>query len=409
MFLERECFCSEVGSPKFAKLPPPPPWHGELTTVGVTGTNGKTSTTLALGAVLGTLRTPVAQVTTVGSFLDGERFAASFDYHGFLATLAAARARGGQYAAIELTSESLALGFAKAWPCRVGVFTNLTRDHLDAHGSAEHYLASKAQLFMHLLEGGIAVLNAADPASELLAEVVPAHARIVRYAVPSRGPVDAAEHRARDVEVTWRGTRLRLDGDPVELTIAAIGDVFAENALAAFVAAVALGAEPAAAAAALAAVPPPPGRFEVVATDPHVVVDYAHTPDALRRTLETARRLTRGALTVVFGAGGERDQKKRPLMGEAAMAADRVVLTSDNPRSEDPAEIVRQIRAGITNGDVVVELEREAAIREAVSAASPHDVVVIAGKGHETTQLQGGVERRFSDAEIARAAHAARR
>lgn len=379
-----------------------------MTTVGVTGTNGKTSTTLLVGAALRELASPVAHVTTIGSFLDRERFDASFDYAGFLATMSAARAGGGRFAAIELTSESLALGFAKAWPCRIGVFTNLTRDHLDAHKSAEHYLASKAQLFMALPEGGVAVLNAADPASELLAEVVPRHARIVRYAVPSRGPVSAADWLASEVRVGWDGTTIRFGAEPKELRIAALGEVFAENALAALAAAVAAGVDPTRAAEALGAMPAPPGRFEVIGRQPYVVVDYAHTPDALSRTLATARRLAAGAVTVVFGAGGERDQAKRPLMGEAASEADHIVLTSDNPRGEDPSDIAAQIRSGIEGGDVSVELDRAAAIRACIAGAGRHDIVVIAGKGHETTQIAGGAERRFSDAEIAREAIKAR-
>ena len=225
---------------RFARLPAPPAWHHELTTVGVTGTNGKTSTTLLIGGALAALASPAAQVTTVGSFLDCERFETSFDYQGFIATMAAARERGGKFAAIELTSEALALGFGKAWPCRVGVFTNPTRDHLDSHGSAEHYLASKAQLFMQLPQGGVAVLNSADPAAELLAEVVPKHARILRYAIPSRGPTEGADLVGVETRVGWDGTAVTIAGEdmPSELRIAAVGEVFAENGLAALGAAV---------------------------------------------------------------------------------------------------------------------------------------------------------------------------
>ena len=158
---------------KMPRVPAPPEWSGELTTVGVTGTNGKTSTTFYAAAALASLCSPVAQTTTLGSFLDREPFETSFDMKGFLATMRAGLNRGGRYAAIELTSEALGLGFAKAWPCQVGVFTNLTRDHVDAHGSAEHYLASKAQLFLHLPADGTAVLNGCDPASALLSEVIP--------------------------------------------------------------------------------------------------------------------------------------------------------------------------------------------------------------------------------------------
>lgn len=371
--------------------------------MGVTGTNGKTSTTLLSGAALAAAAKPVAMVTTLGAFLDRDPFDASPDYTGFVATMRAGRDKGGRFAAIELTSEALALGFAKAWPCRVGVFTNLTRDHLDAHGSAEHYLASKAQLFMQLPAGGVAVLNAADPASELLEEVVPAHAQVVRYGVPTRGEFDAADFAATEVSVSWDGTSVVLENGN-RLQVAAIGEVFAENALAALAAAVGAGVDSAAAAAAIAAAPPPAGRFEVVTRSPHVVVDYAHTPDALRRTLVTARALCTGSLTVVFGAGGERDQAKRPLMGEAATVADHIVLTSDNPRSEDPAEIAKQIAEGIDGGDVVTVLDRAQAIRDAVRGAAPGDVVLVAGKGHERTQTIDGQERVFSDAEIVRAA-----
>jgi UDP-N-acetylmuramoyl-L-alanyl-D-glutamate--2,6-diaminopimelate ligase len=395
---------------RFAPLPPPPEWHRDVHTIGVTGTNGKTSTTLMIGAALGTLATPVAQVTTVGSFLDREPFAATADYAGFLATMRAARERGGRFAAIELTSEALALGFARAWPCRVAVFTNLTRDHLDAHGSAEHYLASKAQLFMQLPPGGSAVLNGADPAAALLAEVVPAHAQLLRYAAPSRGAIDPRTTLvAEAVDLSWQGTRVRVAGAEIdELALPVIGEVFAENGLAALAGAIAAGVDARAAAGALAAMPPPPGRFEVVAADPHVVVDYAHTPDALRRTLATARRLCRGELWVVFGAGGQRDQPKRPLMGDAATEADRVVLTSDNPRGEDPAEIARQIAAGLGGRAYDTILDRARAIATAVREAAAADVVVIAGKGHESTQTIGGETRSFSDREVARAAMAER-
>jgi UDP-N-acetylmuramoyl-L-alanyl-D-glutamate--2,6-diaminopimelate ligase len=398
----------------------------ELTTVGVTGTNGKTSTTRWTAACLARISRPVAQTTTLGSFLDDEPFATTRDFGGFLATMHAARDRGGRFAAIELTSEALARGFARAWPCRIGAFTNLSHDHLDAHGSPEHYLASKAQLFVALAPGGHAVLNACDEASSLLAEIVPVHAAIVRYAVPSRGPVRAVSARvseepellATSVEPGWEGTRIEirphgaLAHGPRALCIRAIGDIYAENALAALAAALVAGVPPDAAAAALAAAPVPPGRFEPVpggARAPHVVVDYAHTPDALSRTLAVARRLCRGALVVVFGAGGDRDKDKREPMGAAASLADRVVLTSDNPRTEDPARIADAIRAGIRAGvPVVTQLDRRTAIAGAIAAAAEGDVVVIAGKGHETRQIVGDRSAPFDDRAEARTALTAR-
>jgi UDP-N-acetylmuramoyl-L-alanyl-D-glutamate--2,6-diaminopimelate ligase len=398
-------------------FPPAPAWVSELEHVGITGTNGKTSTTRLVAAALGSLTKPVASFTTVGSFLDEEPIATAKSYRGVLDTIFAAKQRGGRYAVLEVTSEVLALGFARRWPFRVGVFTNLSHDHLDAHGTPEHYFASKAQLF-HALppERGIAVVNGCDEVADLLFEATPAGVRKLAYGIASRGeaqvPLDA---RVVAVAVSLTGTHLTLElgpalgGGSCELTTRAIGEIFAENAVAAFVTALALGAQSDAAARAIAAATPPAGRFQVVAEEPCVVIDYAHTPDALRRTLLTARQLARGRVILVFGASGNRDKAKRPVMGEAAASADRVILTSDNARDEDPHVIAAAVRAGMPHAlDVVLELDREQAIQCAVLDAESQDVIVIAGKGHETTQLIAGVSREFSDAEVARRALAER-
>jgi UDP-N-acetylmuramoyl-L-alanyl-D-glutamate--2,6-diaminopimelate ligase len=192
----------------------------------------------------------VAQTTTLGSFLDDTPFETSRDFAGFLATMRAALDHGGRFAAIEMTSEALARGFARTWPCAIGVFTNLTHDHLDVHGSPEHYLASKAQLFLNLPPGGAAVLNANDPTSELIAAVVPAGVPIVRYGVASRGATRKLEPEieATAVETRWSGTRITIRARgalahaPSELSIRACGDIYAENALAALAAASAFSA-----------------------------------------------------------------------------------------------------------------------------------------------------------------------
>jgi UDP-N-acetylmuramoyl-L-alanyl-D-glutamate--2,6-diaminopimelate ligase len=302
----------------------------------------------------------------------------------------------------------LSLGFARAWPCQLGVFTNLSLDHSDAHGSAEHYLASKAQLFMSLPEGGAALLNGCDPNAALLREVIDPSVDVAHYGLGSRGsawaPLDLS---ATDVRVGLEGTRATLVGSarfrdlPAELEIRGVGQIFLENALAALGAALRLGVPAAAAVRALAHLAPPPGRFQVVRRAPDVVVDYAHTPDALERTLQTARGVCRGSLCVVFGAGGERDRSKRPLLGAAARQADRVVLTSDNPRSESPARIADEIAAGLgSHPNVARELDRELAIRSAIAAAGPDDLVLIAGKGHELTQEIAGRKRPSSDVAI---------
>jgi UDP-N-acetylmuramoyl-L-alanyl-D-glutamate--2,6-diaminopimelate ligase len=387
-----------------------------LFTVGVTGTNGKTSTTRWTAACLGQIARPVAQTTTLGSYLDDVPFECSRDFDGFLRTMRAAVDGGGRFAAIELTSEALARGFARAWPCRVGVFTNLTHDHLDSHGSPEHYLASKAQLFVSLPPGGAAVLNASDESSDLVASVVPEGVRIVRFAVPSRGEASGAvDLRATAIEASWQGTRIALEASgelahaPRELHVRAIGDIYAENALAALAAALVSGVSPEAAAEALREAPVPAGRFEPLVREgaPRVVIDYAHTPDALARTLAIARGLCEGALVVVFGAGGDRDRDKRSPMGAATSLADRVVLTSDNPRGEDPAAIADAIAAGVGDRSRITrELDRRAAIRTAILDASEHDVVLVAGKGHEKEQLVGGRSVPFDDAAEVRAAMA---
>ncbi len=391
--------------------------HRRFVTLGVTGTNGKTSTTSWIAAAVAATLGPCPRVTTLGAALVAtglpggeEELPVARSLDGFLAAMQLAAARGAAHAAGECTSEALAAGFARRWPARIAAFTNLTHDHLDAHGSPEHYLASKAQLFLSLPPGGTAILNGCDPAGALLAEVVPGHARVLRYGVPTRGEALAElDLEATDVRVTRDGTRCALRGRgpfadvPPTLVLRAHGAIFVENALAALAAVVALDVDPTRVVAALATAPPPAGRFEIVHDAPLVVVDYAHTPDALARTLETARALARGRVHVVFGAGGLRDREKRPEMGRAAAAADRIVLTSDNPRDEDPAVIAAAIRVGLVgHGGVEVELDRAAAIERALGDAHAEDVVVIAGKGHERTQLRAGVERPFDDAAIVR-------
>ena len=404
--------------PVFKPPPPAPSWARELRTVGVTGTNGKTTTTTFVAAALASSGAPVVRVTTVGIFLRENEGETKLDvpqtHDGFLRALDHARGRGARSAAIEYTSEALARGFARAWPVQVAAFTNLTHDHLDAHGSPEHYLASKAQLFVALPSDGTAVLNGCDDACALIGEVVAKGARVLRYGVRSRGtPHATLDVEAKSVTPTWGGTEIELasswDAVPTSIRVRAIGEIFAENALAALLASIAFGVKGDDAAKAIGACDPPPGRFQVVAERPWIVVDYAHSPDALERTLATAKRLCTGALSVVFGAGGNRDRDKRKPMGEAARVADRVVLTSDNPRGEDPAQIAKAIRAGLEgHAAVEVELDRGKAIERAVRDAAKDDVVLIAGKGHETEQKIGDAVRPFSDVDVALAAWRAR-
>jgi len=392
-------------------FPPPPAWAASLPTVGVTGTNGKTTTTAWIAAALraGT-GAPVVRATTVGVYVDDDELDVPPTYEGFLAAMRIGLDRGAKSAAIELTSEALALGFATAWPLCVGVFTNLTHDHLDAHKTPEHYLASKAQLFVHLPAGATAILNGCDPASSLIAEILPRGVRALHFGAPDRGePIAPIDLEATGADVTWSGTRLTLRASPsigpvpASMSLRAIGEVYAENALAALAAAIAFGVPSELAARAIEAAPAPPGRFEIVSKTPYFIVDFAHSPDSLERTVKTARRLCTGKLTVVLGAGGNRDRGKRAPMGAAARVADRVIVTTDNPRNEAPADIARAIREGLGEHPAAFTiLDRAAAIAEATRDAAPDDVVLVAGRGHETEQIFADGPRPFSDVEALR-------
>jgi len=394
-------------------VPPAFAWADRLTTVGVTGTNGKTSTTHMLAAIFQRAHAPSLAVGTVGMFLgevplEGPRTATRF-----ATAMESLHDAGGRYAAVECTSEGLLRGYARRWRFDHAVFTNLSDDHLEQHGSWEAYLAAKAQLFVHLGPGRTAVLNAADPAALALDAAIPPDVLRRWYAVPQRGaaarPPDLA---LAGVDLDVRGTSLQLVPSALaealggSLRIRLVGHVFAENALAAALGAHAAGIDPPTIAAGLGACTVVPGRFEVVSEDPLVVVDYAHTPDALGRTLASARALARRHVLLVMGAGGNRSQGKRPAMGEVAgMGADRVWVTNDNPRREDPTAITTMITRGLercTDVAWVVEQDRGRAIEAALAELRPGDVLVVAGKGHETTQEVGDAVLPWSDQAVVR-------
>jgi UDP-N-acetylmuramoyl-L-alanyl-D-glutamate--2,6-diaminopimelate ligase len=389
--------------------------------VGVTGTNGKTTTATMIEAILAAAGERTARVTTLGTWVLGERIAEEATVESFRAMIDRAAALGVTTLVLESSSLSLSQGFAHAWPADLAVFTNLSRDHLDYHATFEHYLASKAQLFVTLRPGGAAVLNAADPASGLLASLAPAGVR--RFGFAARPPVAWPEVpltlAASHLEVSRAGTRVTLAPSPLasalggSLSLRVLGAVNAENALAAAVAAHARGVAPAAVTSALAAFPGVPGRFERVASAPLVVVDYAHTPDALLHTLSLGRALAgpSGRLFAVFGCGGDRDAGKRAEMGRVAgRAADLTLVTTDNPRTEDPELIAVSIVAGLEAVGARHEYvpDRVEAIARAVGTAGDEDVVVIAGKGHEAEQVLADRVVPFDDATVAREAWEAR-
>jgi UDP-N-acetylmuramoyl-L-alanyl-D-glutamate--2,6-diaminopimelate ligase len=285
----------------------------------------------------------------------------------------------------EVSSHALDQGRVDGLRFRAAVYTNLTGDHLDYHRTMAAYEAAKQKLFDLLDAEAVAILNACDPACARVRTA----ARTVRFA-PRRIAVEPLRTRFE-----WRGR---------EVWTPLVGRHNAENAAAALEAACALGVDPAEAAATLQGVLPARGRLEPVQQEPFLVlVDYAHTDDALEKALATVREVTRGSVHLVFGCGGDRDRTKRPRMGAvAARRADHVVITNDNPRSESPQRIVEEILSGLDRSRCVVQLDRRAAIREAIAAARPGDAVLIAGKGHETYQIVGGDVFPFDDAAVAR-------
>jgi UDP-N-acetylmuramoyl-L-alanyl-D-glutamate--2,6-diaminopimelate ligase len=317
---------------------------------------------------------------------------------------------------MEVSSHALALRRVDSVRFEVALFTNLTQDHLDFHGDMEEYFLSKRRLFAELGPEA-AVVNVDDPYGRRLAEELDC------VTFSPRGA--EADFAARDVSFDALGASFTIVGsdrarareraalrpieDPLEVRTALPGDFNVANALGAFAAAVVMEVDPRRAAEGLAAARRVPGRLEPVeeGQDFAVLVDYAHTPDSLENVLAAARRLTSGRVISVFGAGGDRDRDKRPKMGRAgAQGSDLAIVTSDNPRSEDPEAIVAEVLAGAGEGEgVVSEPDRRAAIALALSRAGPGDTVVVAGKGHEQGQeFEGGRKEPFDDSTVAREA-----
>lgn len=356
-----------------------------LELVGVTGTDGKTTTVRLLAGILNAVGRPADEMGT----LTGAR--TTPEATEIQRRLARSVADGRRAAVMEVSSHALAQHRVGGCRFRIAAFTNLGRDHLDYHGTPDAYLAAKARLFEPDLSDRAVVWTGSAGGRQLAAAAA--------VPVTEVGPGDV-----QVLELKPASTRFRWRGLPVEIGLG--GRFNVHNAVLAAEAAVALGVDPTAAAGALAAADPAPGRFEIVdaGQDFTVVVDYAHTPDALRAALDAAREITARRLWAVFGAGGERDPDKRPVMGAvAAAAADRAVVTSDNPRGEDPARIISEIVSGMDRLPHLVVTDRRLAIRRALTEAAPGDVIVIAGKGHETTQTVGSETVEFDDRLVARA------
>ena len=365
----------------------------KMTMVGVTGTNGKTSTASFIGALLEALGN---RTLVIGTLTGTRTTPEAIELQGQIADAVSA---GLTHVVMEVSSHALVMGRVNGIRFDVSVFTNLSRDHLDFHGSMDGYFAAKCRLFDPSRTGS-AVINIDDEWGTRLASQVG-----VPFVTCAASGLQRVEVAVDSVAYDWRGDRV---------VVGAGGSFAVANSLAALETVVALGNDASSVSAAARAITPVDGRFESVPTgaDWSVIVDYAHTPEALRSVLSSARALSDGRLIVVFGCGGDRDQGKRPEMGAVvAELADVAYVTSDNPRSEDPGKIISEVLAGMDNAscETVSIIDRAVAIESAISAAGSADIVVIAGKGHEPYQEVAGEFLAFSDVEVARTAVAGRR
>ena len=370
----------------------------KLTVLGVTGTNGKTTTAWIMRHLLNA-RYSAALIGTLGIFLpDGKPLQAeSLTTPGpveLARVLSQLVQRGVTAISMEVSSHALDQGRVQALSFDAAVFTNLTRDHLDYHGTLEAYRDAKRSFVDLIRADGAAIINADDPAWEGLEQRAE---RALRYGI-ARNDADVG---AQDVDYRADGTRFVLTcGDaraPVQLPL--LGDYNVQNALAAATACISLGYSVAEVAELLHAVPQVPGRLEKIHSASYTVLrDYAHTPDALARVLQTLRAVTPGRIIAVFGAGGDRDRGKRPEMGRIAQQlADVAIVTSDNPRTENPDAIIDDIVAGMEAGRYARIVSRREAIAEALRSARAGDVILLAGKGHETYQIVGSEKRDFDE------------
>jgi UDP-N-acetylmuramoyl-L-alanyl-D-glutamate--2,6-diaminopimelate ligase len=377
----------------------------KLVTLGVTGTKGKSTTTHLIRAMLAEAGFSPALLGTI-TYETGKRSIAAVtttpDPIALAEMTAEMSAAGRTHLVMEVSSHALHQERTAGLEFRVGVFTNLTGDHLDYHGTMEQYLAAKRRLFEQLCPDSTAVINRDDPAGDAMAQA--SRAKVIWYGLSS-----LADLRGRIDRIDSTGTHFALvrgsEQTPVFTPLIGRHNVF--NCLAAAGACAALGIDLGTIAKAVGRVDYVPGRLERVPSGApfQVFVDYAHTDDALEKALAAVRPITRGRIIVVFGCGGDRDRTKRPRMARVAEKnADAVVITSDNPRNEEPQAIIDQIVAGLSEegrSRAVVEADRRRAISLALDQAREGDVVLIAGKGHEKYQIIGKQRLRFDDVEVA--------
>ncbi|HUN66033.1 MAG TPA: UDP-N-acetylmuramoyl-L-alanyl-D-glutamate--2,6-diaminopimelate ligase [Bacteroidota bacterium] len=383
----------------------------KLTAVGITGTNGKTTTSHLVRAILEESGSATGLIGTIEYWIGTERIPAthttpeSLELNELLAKMVASDCRA---VVMEVSSHALDQHRVHGIRFSAAVFTNLTQDHLDYHGTMDRYFEAKSVLFRSLPEEACGIINLGDPyGSRMLAVTA---GRTVTYAMAGD-----ADIRLESVSLSLRGTELVVGhrGERMMIRSPLIGSFNAANILAAVGTGIGLGVPYDVIVRAIGKTPPVRGRFEPVAgpAGSLVVIDYAHTPDALEKALNAVNdifdRNRRGKIITVFGCGGNRDATKRPIMGRiATMMSDMTIVTSDNPRNEDPDAIIRDIAAGAVAGKtLVIEPDREQAIRRALAAASAGDVVLIAGKGHEEYQIDRTGKHHFNDREAVERFH----
>jgi UDP-N-acetylmuramoyl-L-alanyl-D-glutamate--2,6-diaminopimelate ligase len=381
-----------------------------LAVAGITGTNGKTTCAYLLAQALERCGRPAAYLGTIGTGRPGNLTASGLttgDAVTVQRTLASLRADGATSIAMEVSSHALDQGRVGAVRFRTAAFTNLTRDHLDYHGTMENYGATKARLFMRE-DLASRIINVDDAFGRQLAIDPRGRGRVIVTSRGHQSHTRAASGfvRAMHVTLSVRGIELEFDSSwgTGAIVCPLVGDFNVDNLLTVIALMLDWDVPLEQVIDALTHVRAAPGRMETFGGThaPLAIVDYAHTPDALRKALSAARAHCAGRLSVVFGCGGDRDAGKRPIMGAiAAELADDIVITDDNPRTEPPAAIAADIAKGITTGKPFrIELDRARAIRDSLTGARPDDVVVIAGKGHEDYQIYGSERRHFSDQEV---------
>ena len=378
----------------------------KIEVTGITGTNGKTTCAWLLAGALDACGQSAGLIGTLGYGFPVALSAAELttpDCIGVHRRLAELRGLGAAHVAMEVSSHALDQGRVDGVHFSAALFTNLSRDHLNYHGDLAAYGAAKARLFLNP-ELDRAVINVDDAYAETIIDQLQHRIRLLRVGRNADSNGRGEFLRLERVKESTRGLELDFTGSWGELSLSSrlLGDFNAGNLALVLAALLADGVAAEDAIQALGQVAAPPGRMEVVAESdrrPLAIVDYSHTPDALEKALNALRRHATGQLWCVFGCGGERDQGKRPLMGEiATRIADQVIVTSDNPRGEDPLAIIADIKAGTANADNVVTIaDRREAIARALEQAGPDDIVLVAGKGHETYQEIAGQKLPFSD------------